>query len=186
MPASSELRETLELLACDESASETERSNARRLLDRMSGAMTAETSDGITESEVRLSGDPVEVSQKALRVASAISGMPVVLYHDDSGYRFVGFGGVPEELSSIVSEIQSCERDGWGWRMRVAWMGAAMDATLGSPGNLPSTMSDVRIAEHLRSRGMSSDKVHPRVVRDYVRHSKAASKLAKDLLFDEK
>ncbi len=178
----SDIRETIELLANDESASQTERDHARRLLSRMDADSPDHCSaDDICDLRVMFTGTEWEIEQKASRVASALSGMGVILYHDQSGYSLVGRSGSVSAVSRVIDDAQSLEHDDWDERMRVAWMSRIIHMVCDHDSmSLTSTsMSD--IIRWLRSRGMSADPVHPRVSRDYVRHERRAEQLARIL-----
>lgn len=182
---SSDLRRTLELLADDRAASPTEREHARRLLSRMYADPVAQPSDSeVDEARVEFTGGDWVVEQKAARVAKAISGMAVVLHHDDSGYRLVGDVNVVSALSRTIDDIQGTERDDWGDRMRVAWMAQFMTMVYeGLPNTIVAGRDSMRaIREALEERGLSADPVHPRVDRDWRNVSRRASRLAADLL----
>lgn len=183
MRLSPDIRQTLELLAEDEAASETERAHARRLLATSTESLGRTPTKDVEWRDITLTGDDWEVGQKAARISAAIWRMPLVLYHSDSGYQLMGDPGTVRVVAQSIEDIQGLEDAEWGPRMRVAWMGRALDLLYHADG------SDVvggdylaTATEELRRMGLPADSVHPRVVRDYKRHSDRASRLAADLL----
>lgn len=176
-----DLRRTLELLAVDESASPTEREHARRLLDRMySDLEITPDDDEVGEESVEFTGNDWVIGQKAARVSTGISGLPVVLYHDDSGYLLIGDRNAVSAVAQTISDIQSTERDEWDDRMRVAWMAQCM---LLMYSDMPNTLvagrdAMERIHGYLREHGLSDAPVHPRVSKDYKRHEAKALRIA--------
>ena len=91
------LKETLELLAKDESASETERAHARRLLSKM--PFSDEQLDDCIRQDVDISVK--DSKQLFARLARLLKGMPVIFGYDGSWFAY----GQKEHVVAICSTL---------------------------------------------------------------------------------
>ena len=96
------LEETLELLAYDEAASETERMHARRLLQKLKSVNIDDMKKCIKK---RVSSSVVDKWQLFARISRWIDGLPVVFGHDEDWFVY----GWPEYVEAVCSLIEQDE-----------------------------------------------------------------------------
>ena len=97
------LKDTLELLAIDESASETEREHAKRLLGRLNLHSVKETRNHISKHYFTVRN---ECSTQILaRLARHVDAMPVFVCHDEDGWFMYGDEEDSYGISVIMQDL---------------------------------------------------------------------------------